>query len=115
MANTYAWEFPQMDVYPDYADQTNVVFTVHWILTGKNDLVPATEASVYGAQVVTYEAGNPFTPYENLTQDQVTSWVVSSLGDDRVAALQANIDQQISSIINPPTKTLTPPWASSAG
>ena len=111
MANTYTWEFPQMDVYPSFADQSNVVFTVHWILTGKNNLTPATEASVYGAQALTYTAGTPFTPYTSLTQDQVASWVISAMGDERVAAIKSNIDQQIASILNPPTKTMPPPWA----
>ena len=111
MAITYSWEFPQMDVYPSFAEQTNVVFTVHWILTGKNDLLPATEASVYGAQVLTYQAGTPFTPFDNLTQEQVASWVIEAMGDDRVTTLKENVEQQIESILNPPTKTLTPPWA----
>jgi len=110
MANTYIWNFPQLDVYPTYATQTDVVFTVHWTLTGANDGVPPITAQVYGSQTVTYEAGTPFTPYADLTEPQVQGWVVDAMGPDQIAALEANLDQQIENIINPPSLPIPPPW-----
>ena len=110
MSNTYVWTFPQLDVYPAYAELTNVVFTVHWILVGSSDSVPPVTAQCYGTQAVAYAAGSPFTPYTDLTQAQVQTWVIDAMGPDMVAAYYSNIDQQIANITNPPSQNLTPPW-----
>jgi len=113
MANTYSWIFPQLEVYPTYASQTNVVFTVHWIMFGTNDLTPPTSAQVYGTQQVTYEAGSPFTPYDQLTQEQVQGWVTDAVGAATVANYQATVDQMILDILDPSVQALPPPWAQS--
>jgi len=34
MANTYTWSFPTLTAYPTYESQTDVVYTVHWVLSG---------------------------------------------------------------------------------
>jgi len=34
MANTYTWSFPTLTAYPTYESQTDVVYTVHWVLNG---------------------------------------------------------------------------------
>jgi hypothetical protein len=110
MTNTYTWNFPQLEVYPTYATQTDVVFTVHWILVGSNDSIPPVTVQLYGTQAVTYEAGAPFTPYSELTQPQVESWVLGAMGPDMVANYYNNINIQIADIINPPSQNLPPPW-----
>jgi len=110
MANTYTWFFPQFDVYPTYAEQTDVVFTVHWVLIGSNDTTPPVTAQVYGTQTVTYTAGTPFTPFNQLTQQQVQEWVIAAMGPTQVAGFESNIDQQIQNSINPPSAALPPPW-----
>ena len=48
MPNTYTWTFPALTAYPEYASQTDVVYTVHWVLTG-NDGNGHT-GSVYGTR-----------------------------------------------------------------
>ena len=109
MPNPYAWTFPTLAAYPEYASQTDVVYTVHWVLTGTDG--NGHDGSVYGTQSVTYEAGSPFTPYANLTEPQVQGWVTDAMGPDRVAELQANIDGQIQQQISPTSVNLPPPWA----
>jgi hypothetical protein len=44
----------------------------------------------------------PFVPYEDLTNDIVISWIQSELGVDGVNNLEACIQGQIDSQINPP-------------
>lgn len=112
MANTYIWNFPQLEVFNQKDGQQNVVFTIHWTLTGTSNTTPPVTQQMYGSVNVAYQAGQPFTPYANLTHDQVQGWTLDALGQDRVTELQAILDQQIANIINPPTANLPPPWAS---
>jgi hypothetical protein len=54
--------------------------------------------------------GTSFTPYANLTQDQVLGWIWAS-GVDKDAT-EAAVEQQIQNQINPPIVTPPLPWAS---
>jgi len=110
MANTYTWVITAMDAYPQQAGQTDVVFTVHWTLNGTDG--SGHNGSVYGTVGLTpYQAGEPFTPYAQLTQNQVIVWVTAALGAEQVAALEASIDQQIQQQITPTSVNLPPPWS----
>ena len=109
MSNTYTWSFPTLTAYPSDAGQTDVVFTVHWVLTGTDG--NGHTGSVYGTVGVTYTAGEPFTPYAQLTEAQVQGWTTTALGAEQVAALEANIDAQIQQQITPTSVNLPPPWS----
>jgi len=108
MANTYTWSFPTLTAYPTYESQTDVVYTVHWVLSGTDG--NGHNGSVYGTVGLTYVAGSPYTPFAQLTESQVQGWVTSALGATQVSALEANIDQQIQQQITPTSVNLTPPW-----
>ena len=107
MTTTYTWAVVQMDAYPEEDGETDVVFSVHWTLTG-------TEAgfvgSVYGSQGVTVDPDAPFTPYADLTEAQVIGWVQDAMGAEQVAAYEANVAQQINNQIVPPVVTPQLPW-----
>ena len=87
MAITYTWSFPTLTAYPTYESQTDVVYTVHWTLTGTDGTYTG---SVYGTVGLTYVAGSPYTPYAQLTE--------------------ANIAAQIQQQISPTSVNLPPPW-----
>lgn len=108
MTITNSWTITQMDAYPEAEGETDVVFNVHWTLTGSNGQY---QGSVYGTQGVTYEAGTPYTPYADLTEAQVIGWVIEAMGPEQVAALEANVAQQIENQINPPVVTPPLPWS----
>ena len=109
MAITNTWNITQLDCYPQAEGETDVVFTAHWTLTGDDG--EGHVGSVYGSVGVTYEAGEPYTPYADLTQEQVVGWVQDALGEEQVAAYEANVAQQIEDQINPPVVTPPLPWA----
>ena len=109
MANTYTWSFPTLTAYPTYESQTDVVYTVHWVLSGTDG--NGHNGSVYGTVGLTYVAGSPYTPFAQLTESQVQGWVTSALGATQVSALEANIDQQIQQQVTPTSVNLTPPWS----
>lgn len=108
MATTYNFNFPAFDCYPTEAGEDDVIYTVHWTYTATDgDYV----GSVYGTVGVTYEAGEPFTPFSQLTEAQVQGWVEAAMGEEQLAAMKANVDGQIENQKNPKTVTLSPPWS----
>jgi ABC-type Fe3+ transport system permease subunit len=108
MAITNTWSVVQMDAYPEYEGEPDVVFTVHWTLTGTDGTYAG---SVYGSQGITLAEGATFTPYADLTQAQVIGWAQDALGEEQVAAYEANVAQQIADQINPPVVTPPLPWS----
>lgn len=106
MTITYNWSVTAMDAYPQAEGETDVVFTVHWTCSGTDGTY---SASVYSTCGVTYTAGSPYTPYADLTEQQVIGWVWAS-GVDQ-AATEAAVATQIQNQINPPVVTPALPWA----
>lgn len=110
MAIAYNWQVVQMNEYPEYEGYQDCVFQVHWTLTGTETQGETTyTGSVYGSVGVTVNSEESFTPYDQLTQEQVLGWVWDS-GVDKDAS-EANVAQQIADQINPPVVTLPLPWA----
>ena len=108
MAISYQWNVQQMDCYPEADGETDVVFTVHWTLNGTDGTY---NGSVYGSVGVTLDSGSAFTPYADLTEAQVIGWVQAALGEEQVAAYEANVAQQIADQTDPPVVTPPLPWA----
>jgi len=106
---TITWTVTAMDCYPQAEGETDVVFTVHWTCSGAQD---AYSASVYSTCGVTYVAGTPYTPYNQLTQNQVLGWIWAS-GVNQ-AATEAAVQQQINNQIDPPVISPPLPWATQA-
>jgi len=102
---TFTWTVSQLDCYPQYDNQTDVVFTVHWQLTGTDG---THTGSVYSTCGVTYKADTPYTPYANLTKNQVLGWIWAN-GVDKASA-EAAVQTQIDNQINPPVISPPLPW-----
>jgi hypothetical protein len=108
MANTYTWVIAQLDCYPQQDDHTDVVFIVHWRRQATDGTY---SADIYGAQSVTLDPEAPFTPYEDLTFDQVVGWLEDAMGEETLAAQVAALDKQIENQINPPVVSPPLPWS----
>ena len=48
-----------------------------------------------------------FTAFADLTNDQITGWVESALGEDKVTEIKANISNQIAELVTPTQETKT--------
>lgn len=107
MTITNTWNVVQMDAYPEADGETDVVFMVHWQLSGTDGTY---SGSVYGTQSVSIDPAAPFTPYADLTEAQVIGWVQGAMGAEQVAAYEANVAQQIADQIDPPVVNLPLPW-----
>jgi len=105
MSTTYTWTVTAMDCYTQEGGHNDVVFTVHWTCAGAfNDFT----SSVYSTCSVPAPEGS-FTPYADLTQDQVLGWIWAN-GVDKDAT-QAAVEAQIQEQIAPTVQTPPLPWS----
>ena len=105
------WNIVQLDCYPEKDGETDVVFTAHWNLTATEVVGEETYTGyVYGSVGVTLDAEAPFTPYAQLTKEQVVGWVKDALGEETVAAHEAAVLQQIEDQKNPKVVSFALPW-----
>lgn len=109
---SYNWQINSMSCYPQAEDQSDVVFQVNFGVSKETTVngLPYL-AMVNGNVNVNYEAGSPYTPYSQLTSEQVIGWVKSSLGEEGVAEYESKVDTQISSAQTPPVVQPPLPWA----
>lgn len=115
MSATFTWAITQMQAYPQADGETDVVFQVTWVCTGVEVSGGNTyQTSSIGFQPVTYTAGTPFTPYDQLTEAQVLQWVFDALGTEGVNAVQDGVQSVIDAQINPPVVQLPLPWVTPA-
>lgn len=110
MANTYSWNCRTVDCYPTFDEQSDVVYNVHWRLTATSDQVDSNDnpyvASVYGTQAISTDDIENFIPFADLTNTTVTGWVEDIWGEDKVAEMKTNLDNNIDDQINPTSVTL---------
>lgn len=107
MSATFTWSVLNMATYPTFESQTDVVFQVAYSCVANQDTYYATNT---GATNVSYAAGTPYTPYDQLTESQVLGWVFQNIQKDFMEAqLQAEIDKQINpTFVSPPLPWTTP-------
>ena len=106
MANTYTWIVEYMSCYPQAEGETDVVFVVGWRCNATDGTYNATQ---YGTVSVTYVAGDPYTPYADLTEVQVQGWVWANGVDQD--AVQSSLDTSIANQVNPPVVNPPLPWS----
>lgn len=104
MATAIVWNISQLDCSTTDLNPETVV-VAHWQCTGTQDEY---SAQVYGTASFTLEQGAGFTPYADLTQDQVLGWCYAN-GVDKDAT-EANVTAQLEAQINPPIVTPPLPW-----
>lgn len=108
MATEYTWVIAALECYPEHEGKTDVVVTAHWRLTGVDG---DHTGSVYGTVGLTLDPEADFTPFADLTEAMVIGWVKDALGEEAVAAYEANVAQQIADAMNPPVVTPALPWS----
>jgi len=101
---TYNWNCKTVDVHPQEEGQTDVVYNVHWIVTGVDGDYSVTNI---GTQVVPLSEGGTFIPFEDLTNEVVVEWTKEAMGEEQVASIEAGLAGQIEALINPTSVTMT--------
>ena len=101
---TILWIIERLLVKPTEGSLTDVVITADWRCNGTQDQYSGT---CYGSTSFAPPSGD-FTPYDQLTQDQVLGWCFAN-GVDKTA-IEANVTAQINDQINPPIIAPPLPW-----
>jgi len=101
---TILWIIERLLVKPIEGSNPDVVITADWRCNGTQDQYSGT---CYGSCSFQPPSGE-FTPYEDLTEQQVLGWCHAN-GVDKTA-IEANVTQQINDQIDPPVVTLPLPW-----
>ena len=108
---TYNWNCKTVDCYPEQDNEADVVYNVHWIVTGTSDQLnpegDAYSATNIGTQSLDTSQITNFIPFDQLTNDEVVAWTKGAMGDEQVASIEASIQSQIDSLITPTSVTLT--------
>jgi len=99
-----SWIIERLLVKPTEGSLTDVVITADWRCNGTQDNYSGT---CYGSCSFQPPSGE-FTPYEDLTEQQVLDWCFAN-GVDKTA-IEANVTQQIENQINPPVIAPPLPW-----
>ena len=107
-----SWIIERLLVKPTEGTYTDVVITADWRCngtetTGSEDTEQTYSGTCYGSCRFAPPTGS-FTPYDQLTEQQVLSWCFAN-GVDQ-AAIEANVTAQIEAQINPPVVSLPLPW-----
>ena len=110
MATTIAWNCRTVDVYPTDQNYTDVVYNVHWIVTGtSSELDPsgnAYSASSIGTQVLDTSDITNFTPIEDLTNDEVVAWTKAAMGAESVTGIETGVTAAVALLITPTSITM---------
>ena len=109
---TINWIIERLLVKPVEGSYTDVVITADWRCngtetTGSGDTEQTYSGTCYGSCSFAAPSGS-FTPYNELTEQQVLDWCYSN-GVDQTA-IEANVTLQINNQINPPVVSLPLPW-----
>ena len=113
---TITWKVTNLDCYPKYEQETDVVFTVHWDCLGNMTVATGSlsgstyNSRLYGTTGVMYHSGSTFTPYNQLTEPQVLSWVFDSMGQQQKDSIEAGAANAIYTQIDPPIINPPLPW-----
>ena len=109
MEIVYNWIVSSMQEYPKTSDNlTDVVFIVNWRRTASTQ-IDGNNYIVDTFNQLSVPAPDPanFTPYADLTFEQVCGWLEAGLN---VAEIDAGLAIQLENVINPPVVQLPLPW-----
>ena len=110
---TYDWNCKTVDAYVEQDNEADVVYNVHWIVTGTSDEVdpnsPETfyQSTSIGTQTLDTSEIINFIPFDEVTNAEVVAWTQEAMGAEYVTQIEAGIASQIESLIHPTTITLT--------
>jgi len=97
------WDIVQLDCQPN-----EYVVTAHWTLMATDGTYTG---SVYGTASFGVDPNKPdYTPYNQLTLDQVVAWTQAAIGEEQVASYEKTVADQIQAQITPTIVTPKLPW-----
>jgi len=108
---TYNWNCRTVDAYVEQNAEADVVYNVHWIVTGTSDELDPQDnpysATSIGTQTLDTSEITNFIPFDQVTNAEVVAWTQDAMGSEQVTAIETGIANQIALLIAPVSVTLT--------
>lgn len=101
---TFIWNITRLDTRSDEANQ-NIIITAWFKITGIDGIYSAAYENGVGLS----EVGDTFTPYSNLTEQQILQWCKDILGVEYCNTLEQTVQNKINLLKN--TNITTLPWS----
>ena len=110
MPITYTWTPTSLIGYPTFEGETDVVTRAFYTVLGDDGEGHTADYSNFAYTPL--DPSVPFIPYADLNNDIVIGWVQSSLGSERVDAIENSLDVLIQRQVTPPKEPdiLPIPW-----
>jgi hypothetical protein len=105
---TYSWNITALNSYPEYMGNQDVVFTIFATYTGTDGTY---SSSINISQALVLDSDATFTPYADLTEQQVLGWLITALTSEQISQMQSKITAQIIADNQPPFVQLPLPWS----
>lgn len=102
--NSYKFHINAVDVHTQVGNLEKVVYNVHWSYIAEDE--NGNTASIIGVQSVGEPEADSFTAFDQLTQEDVISWIEPKFV---LSEMQANLDAQIAEKVVPTKQTLQVP------
>ena len=107
MAVTYTWDCRTVDTYPTHTDdnsvaQSDVIFNVHWRLTGSEGEHSATSI---GTQTLDVADLSSFTSFDSITHEDIIGWVEAAMGEEMLQSQKDSLASQVAEIAAPSVVT----------
>ena len=106
MAITYTWKVTGLMVQNE-GDLEKVAVMSNFSISGTNE--EYTGQVSYAVNLLAPDAEN-FTQYDDITEEQALQWTQSALGEDRVAAMEQEVANQIAKASIPVPQPAPLPW-----
>jgi len=107
---TYEWNCKTVDCYIQSEGENDVIYNVHYIVTGISEQLDAEgnpyKSNFVGTQYLNIDDITDFIPFNEVTNTEVVQWTKTTMGVDEVAFIEQNIAYNIERQINPETITL---------
>jgi hypothetical protein len=103
----YKWIISNLDCVVNANGLENVVQTIHWRLAGSDEIY---YADVYGSISLSAPDPDSFIKFSELTENTVTEWLTTALGEDAINMYKAAVAQKFANMQTPSFVTPTLPW-----
>jgi len=98
----YTWNVKSVNVL-DKGDNTNVITSINWILTGIEGDHQVVRS---GVQALDTSNISSFTSFSDLTEEQVIGWLETAMGSEKINKIKLDINNEIDSKISEITTTM---------
>ena len=92
MSITYTKQIVSIGCYTQINGESDVVFRINWMMNGSEDIF---NNSLNCVTDILYNAGEPFTPYKELTEEQTINWIEQYTLPEQMNSYKQQIEDNI--------------------